>query len=117
MSRAEAFHAWAAGFGVPAFAASSVPTDASMPYLTYSTSFAPFGRESSATLNVWGRTSEAEVGDIAENICAELGLGGTTVSTDGGAIWIKQGSPAVQSVSDPDPTIKRRLINLSIETF
>ena len=116
-TRAAAFHAWASGFGIPAHAASSVPVGAKMPYLTYTAGFNGFGDgELAITLDIWTEGSEASANKLAEAIHDSLGLGGAVIGHDGGATWLKRGTPFCQSVTD-EPGIRRRRINISAETI
>jgi hypothetical protein len=45
-------------------------------------------------------------------------MGGKTLPCDGGAIWIKRGSPFSQNMGDPnDDLVKRKYINITAEFF
>ncbi len=117
-TKAAAFHAWAAGFGIPAYAATSVPSEAQFPYLTYVTASGDFwGGETAIEVDLWYRgDTEAPANAKAEQIAASLGNGGTIIPCDGGAMWLKQGSPFCQSMGDSaDAKIKRRYINVTAE--
>lgn len=118
MSASKLVHSFLSGFGIPAYAAASVPADATFPYLTYDLAIGSFDEDTSVLVNLWYEdTSEAAINSKAEDIRKIIGRGGTMVSGDGHAIWIKHGSPFCQSVnaSGENPDIKRRYINLVIE--
>ena len=52
----------------------------------------------------------------AQEIADAIGMGGTFVFYDGGAMWITRGSPWCQNIADEsDKDIKRRYLNLTVE--
>lgn len=116
-TKAAAFQAFMSSFGMPAYAASAVPTDARMPYVTYTLADGAWGDgEVSVQADVWCRTeSEAEANARASRIAERLGAGGAVLECDGGAMWVKRGYPFSQAVPDDDASVKRRYINLSVE--
>lgn len=106
------------GFNIPAYAATSVPDDAEFPYLTYELATGDFmDGEVSIAVNLWYRgDSEAEPNTKAREIAECITSGGKIIAFDGGAVWIKKGSPFCQSMGDTaDDKIKRRFINLIVE--
>lgn len=105
------------GFGIPAYASTSVPDDAQMPYLTYDlvVSGGWDSGEVNVPVRIWDRTtSEARMNSMVRDVAAMVPLGGTTVPCDGGMLWVKRGSPWAQAVEDED-NIKCRYINVDIE--
>ena len=119
-TQAAAIYNFLSGFGIPAYAASSVPVDAAFPYLTYSLVTGGWEEyEQSMSIDLWYRTeSEAQPNAKAEEIRKKIGIGGVILRCDEGAIWLKRGTPWCQSMSDPDDDmIKRRYINLTVEYF
>lgn len=118
MTKGAALHLFFSGFGMDAYAASSVPEDAVFPYLTYEYATSDFyGGETALTVNLWFYTeSEAIPNAKAQQIADTLGLGGRLIACDGGYIWLKRGSPFSQSLKDDTaPNIKRRYLNISAE--
>lgn len=106
------------GFGIPAYATTSVPDGAAFPYLTYDLSTGEmFGGEVNIPVNVWYRTdSEAEPNAKVREMFDRIGHGGVTVGCDGGMVWLKRGTPWAQSVSDAtDDKVKRRYVNIDVE--
>ena len=100
------------------YAASSVPGDATLPYLTYELITSAWGGgEVGLTVNMWFRTtSEKEPNLYVEKLSKAIGLGGVQLPCDDGVIWLKRGSPWAQSLTDAtDKTIKRRYINVTAE--
>ena len=100
------------------YAASSVPENATLPYLTYDFITSAWdGGEVGLTVNLWFyTTSEAAPNAKAQELSDAIGYGGITLQCDGGFIWLKHGSPWCQNVQDDtDPNIKRRYINVTAE--
>ena len=100
------------------YAASSVPDNATLPYLTYDfiTSALDVG-EGVLAVNMWfSTTSEKEPNAAVDRLSKAIGLGGVQIPCDDGMIWLKRGSPWAQSLTDEtDKTIKRRYINVTAE--
>ncbi len=118
MTKGAALNQFFSSFGMPAYAATAVPDDVTFPYLTYELITSAWdGGEVGLTVNLWFYTeSEAIPNAKAEELSRAIGLGGKILRCDGGAIWLKRGSPWCQSLSDAtSPTIKRRYINISAE--
>lgn len=103
---------------IPAYASTSVPDDAQLPYITYTVLTAAFGEPScSLTVNIWCRTtSEAEPNAYAREMGKIVPRGGTLVACDDGGIWIRRGSPwCISYNDDTDSNIKRRYFNVTAE--
>lgn len=119
MTPEAAIYQWMNGFGIPAYAASAVPSDAEFPYITYDLVVGEWmGGEVNVPVNVWYRTeSEAAPNAKVREMSSAIGVGGTTVPCDGGMLWIKRGSPWAQSVfvEGEDEKIKRRYVNVNVE--
>lgn len=104
--------------GIPVYAATSVPDDAEYPYATAEMSAGTFwDGEIPVPVSLWYRgDSESEPNAKARELSALVGAGGRVLPCDGGAVWVKRGSPFSQSMGDPsDDKIKRRYINLTAE--
>lgn len=118
-TKAATVHAFLSGFGIPAYAATSVPDDADFPYITYYLVDGAWGdSEQSMQVDLWYYgTSEAPANAKVQEISRALGLGGTYLTCDGGAVWLKRGSPFAQTVADGsgDDSVKRRYLNIDLE--
>lgn len=117
MTKDKALYAWFNQF-LPAYPTSNVPDDAVFPYLTYELIMGAFDSgEIGLTVNLWFYTeSEAVPNAKAQEIAAAIGIGGALVPYDGGAVWIKRGSPWCQNIAeDDDINIKRRYLNITVE--
>ena len=100
------------------YAASAVPDNATLPYLTYDFITSAWdGGEVGLTVNLWFyTTSEAVPNAKAQELSDAIGYGGVTLPCDGGFIWLKRGSPWCQNLQDDtDKNIKRRYINVTAE--
>lgn len=119
MTPEAAVYSFLSGFGIPAYAATSVPDQAAFPYLSYDLIVGEWmGGDVNMPVNVWYRTdSEAEPNAKVRQISDALKNGGATVHCDGGMLWFKKGSPWAQSLSveGEDDKVKRRYININIE--
>lgn len=117
MTKAAALQAWFSRF-LPAYPTSNVPKDAVFPWMTYELVTGAWGDgENAITVNLWYYTeSEAVPNAKAQEIADAIGMGGVMVPYDGGAMWIKRGSPWCQSIAqDDDINIKRRYLNVTVE--
>lgn len=104
--------------GIPTYAATSVPDDAGYPYATVEMAVGAFwDGEVPLPVSLWYRgDSEAEPNAKARELSALVGPGGRVLACDGGAVWLKRGTPLVQSMGDSaDDKIKRRYVNLTAE--
>lgn len=119
MTNEEALYQFFSSFGIPAYAASSVPSDATFPYITYELVLGEmFEGEVNVTVNVWYRTkTETKPNAKVREMFVRIGPGGVTVPVDGGMLWIKRGRPWAQAVTveGEDPDIKRRYVNINVE--
>ncbi len=117
MTKDKALYAWFSQF-MTAYPETSVPEDAQFPWLTYEfVSGALDSGEIGITVNLWYYSEqEAEPNAKAQEIADEIGMGGVIIPCDGGAIWIKRGTPWCQNIrDDSDGNIKRRYLNITLE--
>ena len=116
-TKAAAFHGFMSSLGLPAYAATAVPSDAEMPYITYTWAEGAWGDGSTAVqADIWYRTeSEAEPNAKVAELSKRLGPGGVCLPCEAGVLWVRRGSPFAQAVEDADNSVKRRYINLEIE--
>ena len=119
MTPEAAVYTFLSSFGIPAYAASSVPDQATFPYLTYALVLGEWGQpEVNMPVNVWYRTdSEALPNAKVREIGERIGMGGVLLHCDGGVLWVKKGSPWAQAVTveGEDEKVKRRYVNINIE--
>lgn len=122
MTKAAAMYQFWKSFGLPTYEENSVPTGdnaPTLPYLTYQFATDDFGKEVALTGSLWYRsTSWTQANEKAEEISKAIGRGGKMLPCDGGAVWIKKGTPFAQNMGDEsDDKIKRKYLNLVVEYF
>lgn len=118
MTPEAAIYSFLSGFGIPAYASSSVPDQAAFPYITYDLTTGDWGEEVNLTANVWYRTTgEAIPNAKVREIGQAIGHGGVTLPCDGGMIWVKKGSPWAQAmtIDGESENVKRRYLNITLE--
>ena len=118
MTPEAAFSAWLAGaVGATAYADGHVPDSAAYPFATFSLPASAWGdAPAAATVDLWTRgEGEAATNALARKLSAAIGLGGAMVACDGGGMWLTRGEPWCQPVTDEDPVVSRRRINVSVE--
>ena len=118
MTKEAALKHFFSSFGISAYPSTAVPKDVIFPYLTYDVIISAWeGGEVGLTVNLWYfTTQESEPNAKARELSEAIGLGGKILVCDGGAIWLKRGSPWCQSLTDEtDRNIKRRYINITAE--
>lgn len=117
MTKLQALHSFWSSFGLKAYDETSVPDNATMPYITYEVSSDDFGSELAQTGSIWYRsTSWTDITNKEAEIAEAITRGGKLITYDGGAFWIKKGTPWAQRMSDPnDDAVRRMLLNVTIE--
>lgn len=118
MTKEQALYQFFNSFEIDGHKNTHVPDDPAFPYLTYDTPISSFEEDPvSITVHLYDYTdSEAKLDAKAEEIRQRIGMGGILLPCDGGAIWLKWGSPWCQSLDDEtNSNIKRRYINITAE--
>lgn len=120
MNKWEALQEFWSSFGWDAYDENSVDTGAfspSLPYITYAAQIGSVGQILSLTASLWDKsTSWKSVSDKADEISGRIGYGYELVKIDGGYLYLTQGQPFAQRMSDPeDSEIKRIYIILNAE--
>ena len=120
MNKWEALQEFWSSFGWDAHDENSVDTGAfspSLPYITYAAQIGAMGQILSLTASLWDKsTSWKRVSDKADEISGRIGYGYELVKVDGGYLYLTQGQPFAQRMSDPeDSEIKRIYIILNAE--
>ena len=108
---------WQDASGLVAYDETSVPDDATLPYLTYETAIDDFGHEVAVTASLWYRSTSWQTITQKEMAISDyIGRGGRMVAYTDGAFWIKKANPWAQRMSDSsDDMIRRIVLNASIE--
>ncbi len=118
MNKAQALHMFWSSFGLDAYDESTVPSGTGspkMPYITYDVKEDNIGNEVGLTGSVWYRSSSWEAATLKAEEIAEKINETMPVKIDTGYCWIKRGSPFAQRMSDEDDSVRRILINITVE--
>lgn len=121
MDKAQAIHHFWSSFQIPAYDENTIPTgDAkpSPPYITYNVATGAIEDILLLTASVWYRdTSWVNVTEKVDEIAEKLGKNGFHIQElDEGYLWIVQGSPFAQRMSDPEDDMLRRIyLNVTAE--
>ena len=124
MNKAEAIYNFWSQFGLPAIDEQSAydpetlrQLNIDFPYITFQTGIGDFSQDVSLSADLYYRsTSWAEIEAKAAEIAGFIGMGGKNVLYDGGAVWIKRGSPMYQHMIADNPfDIRRIQININAE--
>lgn len=120
MTKEQAIQAFFSGFGIPAYEENAVPTDANLPYLTYTVETGSFGSPVSLDCQLFYRsTSWTEINAKKEQIAAAIGgQTGKLIPCNGGYIYLTHGTPFSNHLDDPsDAMIRRIAINISVAFY
>lgn len=116
MTSAEVLFRFWSQFGLSAYDETSVPAQTPLPYITYETADDSFGNEVALTASLWFRDTSWETITLKANEIKEaIGRGGRMLLTDSGAVWLKRGTPFAQRMSDTDDSVRRIVINYTVE--
>ena len=116
MTKEQCIHNFWSSFGWKAYDETSVPDNAELPRITYELSTDSFGNEIAQTASLWVRsTSWKAITDKADEIYAAISRGGKILSYTNGALWIRRGDPWAQRMADDDDTLRRIVLNASVE--
>lgn len=120
MDKEQAIQDFWSGFGIPAYDENTVPDGAQMPYITYSVSTGSLDDTLMLSASVWYHsTSWQGVTQKVHEIAEYIGQGGHRIKAiEGGYLFITQGTPFSQRMSDPsDDMVRRIYINVNAEFF
>ncbi len=119
MDKFQALQSFWSSFGIPAYDENTVPTGddkPAMPYITYDAVVGNLGDYCAMSASLWyyGTSWSQGTTKLAE-ISSSIGRSGKLVQIDDGAVWIKQGSPFAQRMSDSNDLVRRIFINIVVE--
>ena len=131
MNKQQAYNAFWGSFGVLAFEENSMPDDRTVdelikagaaqskyPYITYQVLTDDLGNVVNPTASIYDKSSSWERVDTLSNTIAGRIQAMNTLVLDNGRMFITKGSPFAQHLGDEgDNTIKRVILNLSVEFF
>ena len=113
---AKVLYAFYSSFGIPAYTEDSVPSDAQLPYITYTLPQSEVFSSVTHQVRVWYYgTSNAPVNAKADEILAAIGQG-IKLRTVRGFVCIYPGSPLAQ-MQPADDTTRIVYINLELRSY
>ena len=124
MSKAKALNDFWNSFFISAYEENTqlekIDPPVKFPYITYQRVIDSFGSEIALTASIWDKDRDGYSADLqnykkAEEISKCIGHGGVFVPFEGGSLWVKRGSPFAQPMADTDRSIKRTVLNISVE--
>lgn len=120
MDKWQAIQTFWEGFGVPAYDETTVPlgdNSPEFPYITYEMRTGAMGNTVALSASLWDKSNSWErISKKADDIAKAVGeYGHITIPIEGGYVYITQGSPFAQRMSDEDDSIRRILMNIMVE--
>ena len=120
MDKAQALHSFWSSFQLTAIDEHSAYDESmefpSNNYITYEVQTANIGNSAALTASLWYRsTSWEDISKKADESAAYIGYGGKVIAIDGGYIWIKLGSPFAQRMPVEQDSIRRIILNISVD--
>lgn len=114
---ARALYGFWSSFGMPAYPEGNVPSDAGLPYVTYTLEQPEWQGASVHQARVWMRSEDytginAKLDEIAKRIGA-----GVLLAADPGYLCIRKGNPFIQFQDIGVPEIKVAYLNLQLNAY
>lgn len=103
-------------FTIPAYDESTVPDDATMPYITYESGISELDYKITLNASLWYQsTSWQDISQKAKEISNSIG-GGTGTGYVGGRLWITRSTPFARRMDEPnDPSVRRIVLQIEAE--
>ena len=119
MDRAQALHNFWSSFSLTAIDENSAYDERmSIPdnYITYEVQTSNIGEPVALTASLWYRSPSWEaIQKKADQIAAYIGYGGRVLDVSGGYMWVKLGTPFAQRMAVEDDSIRRIVLNISVD--
>lgn len=117
MTKDEALYSFYSSFDLPTYDENTVPTDAKMPYITYNVALDRIGNTVYLSASLWYRSNSwVKIQSKAAEIAKRLSNGGVILPLNEGYLWLVQGSPFSQRMSEPsDNEVRRIVLNIQAE--
>lgn len=118
MDKQQTYYRFWSSFGIPAYDENSVPEGAEYPYITYQVITSDYDQGIFPTASIWYRSDswqgiDQKLNEISRYIEEMLPI----PMENGGYMHINKGSPFAQRMTEDDTTIKRYVLNLTVEFF
>ena len=117
MNKAQALQSFWSSFDIPAYDETTVPDDATMPYITYEVATGALEQYITMTASIWYRSqSWKDITLKAEEVAQAIGYGGKLITLERGYLYIVKGTPFAQRMGDDnDSDIRRMILNIEAE--
>jgi hypothetical protein len=118
MDKSQALQKFWEGFGIPAYDETTVPENATMPYITYGVTTDNLDHPVALFASVWYHsTSWKDISIKTEQIAKSIvEMQPPSIQFDNGRLYIAKGTPFAQRMSDPsDSMIRRMYLNIQAE--
>ena len=116
MDKGQAVQFFWEGFGLPAYDANTVPPSAEMPYITYEVATGKLDDRLPLTASLWYHSmSWDDISGKAAQIAQHIVDAPKPLKIEGGYLWIVQGTPFAQRMSDPEDSVRRIVLNIQAE--
>ena len=111
MNKEQAIQSFWESFDLPAYDETTVPDNATMPYITYSVSTNNIGSFVVLNASLWYRsTSWAAITQKANEIAESIGYGHKNITLDNGHLFLTLGDPFSQRMEEPNDSMVRRIV-------
>lgn len=112
MNKSQALHNFWSSFGLPAYAVTTVPDNATLPYITYDVSTDSLDYVVNLNASLWYRSmSWKEISDKAEEISRYIStMQPPTIELDDGRLYITKASPFAERMADEGGVDVRRIV-------
>lgn len=114
---AKALYGFWSTFGLPAYPEGNVPSDADLPYITYTLTQPEWQSAAIHQARVWMRSeSYAAINAKVDEITARIGSG-ILLAAEPGYLCIRKGNPLVQFQDVGAPDLKVAYLNLQLNAY
>ena len=111
LKREKALYNFWSSFGLPAYDETSVPDNATLPYITYETATATFDTPIPLSMSLWYYSPTwTDITMKALEIIGTIGAGGKRIKYDGGGMWITIPGQNYERMSDSASDMIRRIV-------
>lgn len=105
-------------FGVPAYERTTVPDDATLPYITYETAISDLDQKLALSGHLWERTTKWLFLDNKANEISRFIDDMSPIQINEGYVYITKENPFARRVSDKnDSNIRGYAFNIGVEYF
>lgn len=115
MDKTQALNRFWNSFIIPAYEESTVPPNTKMPYITYNVATGKLEDTILLSASLWYHETSWKNIELKALEIAEFIGQSHTMKIDNGYLYIYQGTPFAQRMSDEDPDVRRIYLNIAVE--